>query len=72
MAKRYLTSNQGAPVVDDQHSLTVGERGPILLVDTIYMKKFPNSTGREFLKEFCMRKEPALLAILYLINHSLH
>jgi catalase len=39
MAKRYLTSNQGAPVVDDQHSLTAGERGPILLTDTIYLEK---------------------------------
>lgn len=39
MTKRYLTSNQGAPVVDDQHSLTVGERGPILLTDTVYLEK---------------------------------
>ncbi|MDR3565988.1 MAG: catalase [Negativicutes bacterium] len=39
MAKRYLTSNQGAPVGDEQHSLTVGERGPILLADTIYLEK---------------------------------
>lgn len=39
MAKQYLTSNQGAPVADDQHSLTVGERGPILLRDTIYLEK---------------------------------
>lgn len=39
MTKRYLTSNQGAPIVDDQHSLTVGERGPILLTDTVYLEK---------------------------------
>ena len=39
MAKNYLTSNQGAPVSDDQHSLTVGERGPILLQDTVYLEK---------------------------------
>lgn len=39
MTKRYLTSNQGAPVIDDQHSLTVGERGPILLTDTVYLEK---------------------------------
>lgn len=39
MAKRYLTSNQGAPVTDDQHSLTVGERGPILLEDTVFLEK---------------------------------
>ncbi|CUH95128.1 Vegetative catalase [Propionispora sp. 2/2-37] len=39
MAKRYLTNNQGTPVGDDQHSLTVGERGPILLADTVYLEK---------------------------------
>lgn len=39
MPKRYLTSNQGAPVTDDQHSLTVGERGPILLEDIVYLEK---------------------------------
>ncbi|EGO65095.1 catalase [Acetonema longum] len=39
MVKRYLTSNQGTPVGDDQHSLTVGERGPILLTDTVYLEK---------------------------------
>jgi catalase len=39
MARHYLTSNQGAPVSDDQHSLTAGERGPILLADTVYLEK---------------------------------
>ncbi|WP_188400386.1 catalase [Sporomusa sp. GT1] len=39
MAKRYLTSNQGAPVTDDQNSLTVGERGPILLEDIVLLEK---------------------------------
>lgn len=39
MTIRHLTSNQGAPVVDDQHSLTAGERGPILLADTVYLEK---------------------------------
>lgn len=39
MTRRYLTDNQGIPVSDDQHSLTVGERGPILLRDTVYLEK---------------------------------
>ena len=39
MVKRYLTSNQGTPVADDQQSLTVGERGPILLKDTVFLEK---------------------------------
>jgi catalase len=39
MPNRYLTSNQGAPVNDDQHSITVGERGPILLEDIVFLEK---------------------------------
>lgn len=39
MRKRYLTSNQGAPVSDDQNSLSVGERGPIVLEDIVYLEK---------------------------------
>ncbi len=39
MAKRYLTTNQGTPVTDDQNSLTVGERGPIVLEDTLLLEK---------------------------------
>ncbi|WP_312420007.1 catalase [Anaerospora hongkongensis] len=39
MDKRYLTTNQGAPVPDDQHSLTVGERGPMLFEDIIFLEK---------------------------------
>ena len=39
MSKCYLTSNQGTPVTDDQHSLTVGERGPILLKDIVFLEK---------------------------------
>lgn len=39
MAKRYLTSNQGTPVTDDQNSLTVGELGPILLEDIVLLEK---------------------------------
>ena len=39
MNKNYLTTNQGTPIVDDQNSLTVGERGPVLLKDTIFLEK---------------------------------
>jgi len=31
MAKKTLTTNQGVPVVDNQNSLTAGQRGPVLL-----------------------------------------
>lgn len=37
--KDYLTTNQGAPVHDDQNSLTIGDRGPILLQDISLLEK---------------------------------
>jgi len=39
MKKRYLTTNQGIPVTDNQNSLTVGERGPVLLQDIQFIEK---------------------------------
>ncbi|MEI8609153.1 catalase KatB [Enterovibrio sp. Hal110] len=36
---RYLTSQNGAPVADDQNSLTAGERGPVLLQDWHLIEK---------------------------------
>jgi len=37
--KRYLTTNQGVPVSDNQNSLTVGERGLVLLQDVHLIEK---------------------------------
>jgi len=37
--KRTLTTNQGVPVADNQHSLKVGLRGPTLLEDFILREK---------------------------------
>ena len=34
-----LTTNQGAPVPDDQNSLTAGSRGPTLLGDQHLLEK---------------------------------
>jgi len=39
MKKRHLTTNQGVPVTDNQNSLTVGERGPVLLQDVQLIEK---------------------------------
>ena len=33
------TTNAGTPVVDNDHSLTVGERGPVLLEDYHLLEK---------------------------------
>ncbi|OGS42931.1 MAG: catalase [Euryarchaeota archaeon RBG_13_57_23] len=39
MKDRLLTTNQGVPVTDNQNSLTVGERGPVLLQDVHLIEK---------------------------------
>ena len=39
---KYLTTNQGVPVSDNQNSLTVGERGPVLLQDVHLIEKLAN------------------------------
>jgi catalase len=39
MKKRHLTTNQGEPVTDNQNSLTVGQRGPVLLQDVQFIEK---------------------------------
>lgn len=39
MKKRYLTANQGVPVTNNQNSLTVGERGSVLLQDVHLIEK---------------------------------
>jgi catalase len=37
--EKYLTTNQGVPVTNNQNSLTVGERGPVLLQDVYMIEK---------------------------------
>jgi catalase len=39
MKGKYLTTNQGVPISDNQNSLTVGERGPVLLQDVHLIEK---------------------------------
>ena len=38
-SKKHLTTDQGVPVADNQNSLTVGERGPVLLQDVQFIEK---------------------------------
>lgn len=39
MIKKCLTTNQGVPVSDNQNSLTIGQRGPVLLQDVHLIEK---------------------------------
>lgn len=37
--KKYLTASQGVTIPDNQNSLTVGQRGPVLLQDVHLIEK---------------------------------
>lgn len=37
--KNVLTTNEGAPIMNNQNSLTVGDRGPVLLQDIHFIEK---------------------------------
>jgi catalase len=39
MQDKHLTTNQGVPVTDNQNSLTIGQRGPVLLQDVQFIEK---------------------------------
>jgi catalase len=39
MKKKKLSTNQGVPITDNQNSLTIGERGPVLLQDVQFIEK---------------------------------
>ena len=39
MKEKHLTTNQGVPVSDNQNSITVGQRGPVLLQDVHLIEK---------------------------------
>ena len=39
MKGKYLTTNQGVPISNNQNSLTAGQRGPVLLQDVQFVEK---------------------------------
>jgi catalase len=39
MKTKHLTTNQAVPISDNQNSLTIGERGPVLLQDVQFIEK---------------------------------
>ncbi len=47
-----LTAAAGAPVADNQNSLTAGERGPLLLQDVWFLEKLTHF-DREVIPERC-------------------
>ena len=51
MEKKKLTTASGAPVVDNNNSMTAGPRGPMLLQDVWFLEKlahFDREVGSRF------------------------
>jgi hypothetical protein len=60
MARKKLTDNAGAPVVDNQNIMTAGQRGPVLLQDAWFLEELAHF-NREVIPERRMHaKGPAL------------
>ena len=54
-----LTTTTGAPVADDQNSLSAGDRGPILVQDWQLIEKLTIRTGNVFLSGWSMPRAGA-------------
>ena len=63
MKDKYLTTNLGIPVADNQNSLTLGERGPVLLQDFQLIEKLAHF-DRERIPERVVHAKGAGLRVL--------
>ena len=54
--KEKLTTAFGAPVADNNNSLTAGPKGPMLMQDVWYLEKMAHFDREVSLKEECMQK----------------
>jgi catalase len=68
--KKYLTTNQGAPITDNQSSLTVGRRGPTLLQDVQFIEKMA-SFDRERIPERVVHAKGAGAHGYFQVNKSM-
>ena len=59
--KKTLTTNAGAPVVDNQNTLTAGPRGPMLLQDVWYLEKLAYSQTGKLFRLMSAEQQTALL-----------
>ena len=62
----YTTTSTGTPVASDDHSLTVGADGPIVLHDAYAVESSLSSTVSVCPSVWCTRREPAHTATLKL------
>ena len=68
--KRKLTSNAGAPVVDNQNVMTAGSRGPMLLQDVWYQEKLAHF-DREVIPERRMHAKGSGAYGTFTVTHDI-
>jgi catalase len=68
--KKKLTSNNGAPVADNQNVLTAGPRGPMLLQDVWFLEKLANF-DREVIPERRMHAKGSGAFGTLTVNHDI-
>jgi catalase len=70
MKDKYLTTNLGVPVADNQNSLTFGERGPVLLQDVQLIEKLAHF-DRERIPERVVHAKGAGAYGYFQVNNSM-
>ncbi|BCS55745.1 catalase [Geobacter sp. SVR] len=70
MAKDKLTTNAGAPVVDNQNIMTAGPRGPVLLQDVWFLEKLAHF-DREVIPERRMHAKGSGAYGTFTVTHDI-
>ena len=70
MSNDLLTNNAGAPVVDNENSLTAGPRGPMLLQDTWFLEKLAHF-DREVIPERRMHAKGSGAYGTFTVTHDI-
>lgn len=70
MSKKKLTTRNGAPVVDNQNTMTAGPRGPVLLQDVWYLEKLAHF-DREVIPERRMHAKGSGAFGTFTVTHDI-
>jgi len=68
--KKKLTNNAGAPVVDNQNTMTAGKRGPALLQDVWFLEKLAHF-DREVIPERRMHAKGSGAYGTFTVTHDI-
>ena len=68
--KKKLTTNGGAPVADNNHVMTAGSRGPVLLQDVWFQEKMA-SFDREVIPERRMHAKGSGAFGIFTVTHDI-